>query len=427
MTTVSPRFCACKPTDFTGVFPKLMVQEGETVRAGTPLYHDKNRNRILFTSPVSGIVKEIRRGERRVLQEIVIECDHTGQAVEFGKSDPDSHSREEVTQKLLDSGIWPFIRQRPFSVIANPGDSPKAIFISAFDTGPLAPDFGLMVEGEGEAFQAGVNALRRLTDGKVHLNVAEGSGTSKIFLDCKGVQINRFSGPHPAGDISVQVSRLDPLAKGDVIWYLRPQEVLTIGRLFLKGVYDATRIFAVTGSVVKKTGYFKSFAGSSIHEMVDGNVAAGNARYISGNVLTGTRITADGFAGFYDSQITLIPEGDYHEFFGWAMPGFEKYSFYNLFLSRLFPRRDYRLDTNLHGSERAFVMTGKYEQVFPFDIYPMQLLKAILAEDIDLMENLGIYEVDAEDFALIEFIDTSKIEIQSIVRKGLELVRKETM
>lgn len=427
MTTVWPRYCACKPTDFAGVFPKMMVQEGETVRAGTPLFHDKNRDRILFTSPASGTVKEIRRGERRVLQEIVIECDGTGQAVEFGKSDPHSHSREQVTEKLLASGIWPYIRQRPFSVIANPGDSPKAIFISAFDTGPLAPDFGLMVDGEAEAFQTGVDALRRLTDGKVHLNIADRPDTSKVFLGCKGVQLNRFSGPHPAGDISVQVSRLDPIAKGDVIWYLRPQEVLTIGRLFLKGVYDATRIYALTGSMVTKTGYFKSVAGSSIHEMADGNVAPGNARYISGNVLTGTRITTGGFAGFYDSQITVIPEGDYHEFFGWALPGFTKYSFYNMFLSRLFPRSDYRLDTNLHGGERAFVMTGKYEQVFPFDIYPMQLLKAILAEDIDLMENLGIYEIDAEDFALIEFIDTSKIEIQSIVRKGLELVRKETM
>lgn len=424
--TISPRTYACKPIDFIGLFPKVLVQEGDRIKAGTPVYADKKQEQIIFTAPVSGTVHEIRRGPKRVLLEIVIEADSQNEYIDFGKADPNSLSRDQIVDKLLKSGVWPAIRQRPFSVIAKPGDIPKAIFISAFDTNPLAPDFNYIIEGQEKAFQTGIDALLKLTTGKVHLNVQDHPATSRIFLETRGVQLNRFTGPHPAGNISTQVSRLDPIGKGDLIWYLRPQEVLMIGRLFLSGTYDATRIFALTGSMVNKPAYYKSLAGASLQDMVNNNVTGGAARYISGNVLTGTQVTSDGFAGFYDSQVTVIPEGDYHEFLGWALPGLTKFSFYNMFLSRILPKKGYALDTNIHGGERAFVMTGKYEQVFPFDIYPMQLLKAILAEDIDLMENLGIYEIDAEDFALIEFIDTSKIEIQSIVRKGLEMIRIET-
>lgn len=425
--SISPRIYACKPIDFVGLFPKVLVQEGERIQAGTPVFADKKQEQIIFTAPVSGTVKEIRRGPKRVLLEIVIEADSQIEYIDFGMADPNALSRDQIVDKMLKSGVWPVIRQRPFSVIANPGDTPKAIFISAFDTNPLAPDFNYIIEGQEKAFQTGIDALLKLTNGKVHLNVQDHPGTSKVFLETRGVQLNCFTGPHPAGNISTQVSRLDPIGKGDLIWYLRPQEVVMIGRLFLSGTYDATRIFALTGSMVNKPAYYKSLTGGSIQDMVNSNIAGGAARYISGNVLTGTRVTSDGFAGFYDSQVTVIPEGDYHEFLGWALPGLTKFSFYNMFLSRMLPKNGYALDTNIHGGERAFVMTGKYEQVFPFDIYPMQLLKAILAEDIDLMENLGIYEIDAEDFALIEFIDTSKIEIQSIVRKGLEMIRIDTI
>jgi len=421
-----PQTYALKPTDFIGVFPKLLVQEGEEVKAGTPLFFDKYREQILFTAPVSGRITAIRRGLKRVLLEIVIEASETGEAIDFGKADPNTLSREQIIGKMLKSGIWPMIRQRPFSIIAKPEQQPKAIFIPAFDSSPLAPDYNFLVEGQAEAFQTGIDALKKLTSGKVHLNLPDGSSVSNVFLEARGVQVNRFSGPHPAGNVSPQISSLDPINKGDVVWYLRPQEVLSIGRLFLSGTYDATKLFALTGSMVERPAYYQCKAGACIEEMVKDNVKEGPVRFISGNVLTGTRIERNGFAGFYDSQITVIPEGDYYEFLGWATPGLNKFSFSGMFFSKLQPRRKYRLDTNLHGAERAFVMTGKYEKVFPFDIYPMQLIKAILVEDIDLMENLGIYEIDAEDFALIEFIDTSKIEIQTIVRKGLEFIRMET-
>lgn len=422
---IFPETVASKPLDFVGLFPKVLVQEGDEVLAGTPLYFDKHREEVKFTSPVSGRVKEIRRGPKRVLEEIVIEAGRVIDYLDFGKADPNDLTRDEIVGKMLKSGTWPYIRQRPFSVIARPADQPKAIFISAFDTNPLAPDFGFITGSYVREFQTGLDVIGKLTTGKVHLNIAENDSPG-IFTDAKGVQINRFSGPHPTGNVSTQISRLDPINKGDIVWYLRPQEVVMIGRLFLTGRYDAAKTYALTGPMVKNPVYVKTIAGASIQDLLQGNTREGKCRYISGSVLTGTGIAENGFPGFYDSQITLIPEGDYHEFLGWAKPGLTKYSFYNQFLSSLIPRKAYNLDTNLHGSERAFVMTGKYEKVFPFDIYPMQLLKAILAEDIELMENLGIYEIDEEDFALVEFIDTSKMEIQSIVRKGLELMRKET-
>ena len=423
---INPRTFASKPIDFPEVFPRLTVQEGDRVLAGSPLYHDKNREQVLFTSPVSGTVKEIRRGEKRRLLEVIVESDGENQGVDFGKADPALLSREEIIDKILKSGIWPVLRQRPFNIIANPAETPKTIVIPAFDTAPLAPDFNFIVTGEAKAFQTGITALAKLTSGKVHLNVTSQPEPSPVFLDARGVHLNRFSGPHPAGNVSAQIARLDPVNKGEVIWYLRPQEVLTIGRFFLTGTYDSNRTFALTGPMVKEPAYFKTRSGACIHDMIDHRITTGNPRFISGNVLTGNKIEANGYAGFYDNQVTVIPEGNHSEFLGWAMPGWNKFSFYRQFFSFLFPQKKYSLDTNLHGGHRSFVITGKYEKVFPFDIYPMQLLKAILAEDIDLMENLGIYEIDAEDFALIEFIDTSKTDIQALVRQGLDLVRKET-
>jgi Na+-transporting NADH:ubiquinone oxidoreductase subunit A len=416
---------AIKPTDFIGVFPKMMVAEGDVVKAGTPLFYDKNRNNLIFTSPVSGKVTTLKRGAKRKLLEVIVESDGQNESVSFDVSKVDKMDRKEIVEKLLQSGIWPMIRQRPYSTIANPEEKPKAIFIPAYDSSPLAPDNDLIVHGQGDEFQAGLDIIAKLTDGIVHLNVDKKNTTSKVFLNSKGVQINTFSGPHPSGNVSVQVSRLDPMNKGDVIWYLYPQDVLAIGRFFLRGKPDFTRVVALAGSEVLKPKYFKTILGASIDKMVGGNVTSGDNRYISGNVLTGEKIEKDGFIGFYQSLITVIPEGNYAEFFGWLLPGFNKFSFSKTFTAWLTPNRKYRLDTNLHGGHRALVMTGKYEKVFPFDIYPMTLLKAIMVEDIDAMENLGIYEIDAEDFALCEVIDTSKTEMQAIVRKGLELMRQE--
>ncbi len=416
---------AIKPPNFIGCFPKVLVKEGELVKAGTPLFYDKYRDNIVFTAPVSGKIEAIKRGAKRRLLEIIIDSDGKHEAIDFGASNINDLKKEAIVEKMLKSGVWPVLRQRPYSVIANPVDNPKAIFVATYDTSPLAADFDLIVHGQGEAFQAGLDILTKLTEGSVHLNVDSTKTTSKVFLNSKNVQINKFSGPHPSGNVSVHISKVDPINKGDIIWYLYPQDVLTIGKLFLKGKFDSTRVIALAGSEVKKPKYFKTFIGASLKNMVTGNTTDGDNRYISGTVLTGEKIEKDGFVGFYDSLITVIPEGKHHEFFGWLLPGFNKFSFSHTFLSWLTPNKKYRLNTNLHGGVRSYVMTGKYEEVFPFDIYPMQLIKAVLVEDIDLMENLGIYEIDDEDFALCEVIDTSKTEIQSIIRKGLDLMRQE--
>jgi len=416
---------AIKPTDFIGVFPKMMVAEGDLVQVGTPLFYDKNRTNIIFTSPVSGKVEALKRGAKRRLLEVIIQSDDKFDAVQFAPQKVDGMNRETIVETMLQSGIWPMLRQRPYSVIANPAETPKAIYVPAFDTSPLAPDFDLVVQGKGDEFQTGLDVLKKLTNGPVHLNVDAKNTTSKVFLNSKNVQINKFSGPHPTGNVSVQASKISPINKGELIWYLYPQDVITIGNFFLTGKVDFTRIIALAGSEVLKPRYYKTVLGACIKRMVDGNLTKGNNRTISGNVLTGEKIEMDGFVGFYDSMVTVIPEGNEAEFFGWLLPGFNKFSFSKTFLSWMFPNRKYRLNTNLHGGHRSLVMTGKYEQVFPFDIYPMALLKAIMVEDIDAMENLGIYEIDAEDFALCEVIDTSKTEMQSIVRKGLELMRKE--
>ncbi len=422
---VEIRNYAVKPTDFIGVFPKMLVKEGDSVKAGSPLFFDKYRDNIQFTSPVSGVVTELKRGAKRVLLEIKIESDGKFEAVDFGKAKPNDLQRDEIIEKLLKSGAWPFIRQRPYSVIANPSDEPKSIFIPAFDSNPLAPDYDLMVHGQGETFQAGIDALAKLTKGKIHLNVNGKAAPSKVFTNSKNVQVNEFSGPHPAGNVGTQIAHIDPINKGDIVWYLYPQDVLTIGRLFLEGNYNTSRLIAFAGSEVLSPKYFKTRLGASIKQMAHKNVSDVKKRFISGNVLTGTQIEAEGYVGTYHSMVSVIPEGNQHEFLGWLIPSPKKHSFYRSAFSWLTPNKKYKLNTNLNGGRRAFVMTGQFEKVFPMDIFPMQLIKAIMVEDIDAMENLGIYEVDEEDFALCEYISTSKIEIQSVVRKGLDLIRKE--
>ena len=416
---------AVKPVDFHNLIPKLTVKTGDEVKAGTPLFFDKNRPEVLFTSPVSGRVIAINRGERRQILEIVIKADPEIKYESFVTGDPVEMNVGEVRENILKSGLWPAIKQRPYDIIANPGDIPKAIFISAFDTAPLAPDYDFVVKGCEADFQRGINALSKLTIGKIHLNINDEYPASQVFTMARNVQINRFRGPHPAGNVGVQIHNIDPLNKGDIIWHVAPQDVITIGRLFEKGIYDASKVVALTGSEVIRPRYYKIRAGASIKNIVENNVTEGNNRFISGNVLTGNKISSDGFVGYYDSQITVIPEGDHYEFMGWAMPGFKKYSVSRSFWSWLMPDKEYRIDTNINGGQRTFVVTGEYERVFPMDIYPVQLIKSVLAKDIDLMEKLGIYEVAPEDFALCEFVCTSKIDVQSIIREGLDYMIKE--
>ena len=422
---VNPVMFGVRPIDFPGLIPKLEVKSDTEVQAGTPLFHDKLHPEIKFTSPVNGRVVKIERGDRRKMLEVIVEKKGSGY-VDFGKADPENLTAEQIKEHLLSSGLWPAIRQRPYHIVANPNDQPKSIFISGFDTAPLAPDYNFILENSSVAYlSTGISAITKLTEGRINLVLKGNETDNKIFEGIEGVEKSYFSGPHPAGNVGVHIHHLDPLNKGEIVWFVNFQDLISIGRLFVEGIYKPERIVALTGSEVINPQYYKMLSGGAVTPVVTGNIKPGNQRYISGNVLTGTKISPDGFLGYYDSQITVIPEGNYYEFFGWANPGINKYSFSRTFLSSLLPGRRYKLDTNMHGGERAFVVTGQYEKVVPMDIFPMQLLKAIIAQDIDNMENLGIYEVAEEDFALCEFICPSKIEIQSEIRKGLDLMRKE--
>lgn len=416
---------ALKPADFQGLVPKLLVKVGDKVKAGTPIFFDKYNPSVVFASPVSGEVIAINRGERRLLLSVEIKPDAEQQYEEVEVANLLSLNREQVTEKLLLAGCWPFIKQRPYGIIANPAVSPKAIFISCFDSSPLAPDFDVLIRGEEEYFYKGIEVLKKLTDGKVHLGI-NAKYSSPIFEKASGVEVNRFQGPHPVGNVGTQINKVSPINKGEVVWTIDPQHVVALGRFAITGRYDVQKTIAAVGSEVKKPRYYKIIQGATIKNLLEGGVSTGiNLRYVSGSVLSGNHISAEGFIGFYDNMLAVIPEGDHYEMFGWALPGLEKYSYSRSFFSWLMPNKDFVVDTNYHGGVRAFVMSDVYNDVFPFDIYPVHLLKAILAEDIDAMEKLGIYEVVEEDFALCEFVDPSKIEIQAIVRNGLNLMIKE--
>ena len=414
-----------KPIDFHGLMPKLCVKVGDKLKAGTPLFYDKYNEKINFCSPISGAVTDIVRGEKRKIMEVVIKADTEIVYEQFTTASADSLSREQIIKTMLKAGIWPFVRQKPYDIIANPADMPKAIFISTFATAPLAIDNDFVLYGMDELFQKGLDYIVKLSSGKTHLNTDGNTNPSKVFSTAKGVQINKVSGPHPAGNVGVQIHQIDPINKGDVVWYLHPQDVIAIARLFTVGKYDVSRIVALCGSQIQKPRYYRSIAGACISNLLNENTKDGKSRIISGDILSGTQINPDGCLGFYDSQLTVVPEGDEAEFLGWMLPGLHKFSASKTFLSWLFPSKKYNLDTNMHGEERAYVMTGEYEKVLPMDIYPTHLIKAIMIEDVELMENLGIYEVSPEDLALCEFVCTSKIEVQSIIRQGLDLVRKE--
>ncbi len=421
-----PETFAIKPTSFIGVTPLLLVKQGDEVKAGSPLFSDKNNDAIKFCSPVSGEVIDIIRGEKRKILEIKILADKEISYTSYPKANPDELDRETILHTMLNSGVWPFIRQRPYGIIANPNQVPKSIFISAFDSNPLAPDYNFIMQENDSAFQTGLNALRKLTNGKLHLNIWADAAAAPVFTQAKGVDINTISGPHPAGNVGVQIHHLDPVNKGESVWYINPQDVITIGKLFDQGIFDPVRVIALTGSQIQHPKYYKTRVGSSVKSIIaDAGLKPGENRVISGNVLSGKQITGDGYLDFYDSQITVIPEGNEPEFMGWLKPGFNKFSLSHTFFSWLTPNKKHELNTNLHGEERPFVVTGEYEKVFPMDIYPVHLLKSILIEDLEMMENLGIYEVVEEDFALCEFVCTSKIESQAIIRRGLDIIRKE--
>ncbi|MBN2697332.1 MAG: Na(+)-translocating NADH-quinone reductase subunit A [Bacteroidales bacterium] len=416
---------AVKPVDFQSLTPKIDARPCDEVKVGTTLFHDKYRPEIRYSSPVSGKVLSILRGERRRIISVVVEDDGKDTMETFLKGNPNDLTREQIIKNLLDSGMWPMIRQRPFNIVANPQDVPKSIFISGFDTAPLAPDYDYIMKDQLEDFQWGIDALRKLTSGKIHLNQSANYPVVNTFRNIRNVQINSFSGPHPAGNAGIQIHHIDPINKNERVWIVQPQEVSAIGRLFRSGNYDPKMIVALTGSEVKKPLYYRVIRGAEVSTILQDNVGEGDVRYISGNVLSGRQVPADGHLGYYAYQLTVIPEGKHHEMFGWIKPGLSKFSASRTFLSWMIPNRKYRLDTNMHGGERAFVMTGEYNKVLPMNILPVQLLKSILVEDIDRMEQLGIYEVCEEDLALCEFVCTSKTPVTAILRKGLDTIRKE--
>ncbi len=418
------KYYALKPSDYKFVTPRVHAKVGDRVKAGSILFYDKYKPEIVFTSPVSGQVVEIRRGERRRILEYVVQADDSIEYEQFDVRPLDDMESEQIIDVLLKSGLWASIIQRPYGIIADPKTKPLAVHISTFDSAPLAPDYQFTLKDYIDEFQLGVDVLKKITNTKIFLNL-DGRVENNIFDQIQGVEKTKFIGPHPAGNVGVQIHHLTPIQKGDIIWTISPQDVVFIGRFFKTGRVDLTKIIALAGSEVLEPKYYKVISGTSVESILDGQVKNQNVRYISGNVLTGQKISANGFLGRYDNMITVIPEGNYYEFLGWLGIGLNKFSTSRTFLSWLFPKREWVIDTNLHGQQRPFVITGRMDKVLPMQIYPEFLLKAILANDVEQMEALGIYEVIEEDFALCEFVCVSKIDIQQIITQGLQTMIKE--
>lgn len=420
---VKSEFVKVCPEDFHGITPKLAVKVNDTVKAGSPLFYEKNHPEMLFASPVSGVVTAVERGEKRRILHIAIQADEQNEYVEFGQKNPSALSSEEVKKSILDAGIWFLIKQRPYDIPANPDVAPRDIFVTGFDTAPLAPSYDFVLSGHEADIQTGLDALAKLTAGKVYLSISPNTKNEGL-RNAKNVVITEFDGPHPAGNVGVHINHLAPINRKETVWTLNALNVAIIGRFFNKGIVDLTRTVALAGSEVKQTGYYKMPIGTELNSILKGNVTEGiSLRYISGNPLTGRKIDENGVLRAYDSQVTVIPKGDdVHEAFGWASLSPDRYSAGCTYL-RL--KKAYRIDARILGGPRGIIVSNEYEKVFPMDIFPEQLIKSIIAFNIDKMENLGIYEVAPEDFALCEFVDTSKLELQRIVRTGLDLLRKE--
>ena len=414
------------PDHYHAITPKVVVKEGDTVKAGTPLFYNKAIESMKFVAPVSGKILAVNRGERRKVMSITIACDKEIAYENFTLGTPEKMNSDEIKSALLTSGLWAYIKQRPYDVIANPANTPKAIFISGFDSAPLAPNNEFVLAGEMEHFQTGINALAKLTPGKIQLGVKNGS---TFYNNVKNVEITAFAGPHPVGNVGVQINQVSPVNKGEVVWTVQPQDVVFIGKLFNTSKVDLKRKVAITGPEVNSPAYIETIAGTQIQALTASKVKAGNVRYISGNVLTGIKSDKTEGIDTYATQITIIKEGDdVHEMFGWAMPRFNKFSVSNTYftgLMRLMGKKEFDYDTRLMGGVRAIIMSNEYDKVFPMDIYPEYLIKSMITGNIDKMEALGAYEVAPEDFALCEFVCTSKLPIQQIVREALDTMRKE--
>ena len=408
--TIISDVVSVKPVNFKNLTPKLLVREGDEVKAGSILFVDKYHPEVGFASPVSGTVEQIVRGEKRKLLEVRIKAAKTTDYIKFNTPDVVKATAEEIKKVLLESGLWVALKQRPYGIVANPADEPRAIFVSAFDSAPLAPDYNFTLKGEAANLQVAVDVLNKLTKGGVFVGLNAKEAATSPFNHLKNVKHYGFSGAHPAGNVGVQINNIAPVNKGEVVWTIDPMFMVAVGKLFTKGIYDVTRTIAVAGNRVEKPCYVTCLPGTQIKDLdflvskkeVEIFDQECGCRYISGNVLTGSNVGAEGSLDFYSNMVTVISEGNYYEMFGWVKPmRFGKFSFSKSYFSWLTPKKKYKVDTNTNGGQRAFVVSDVYGKVLPMDIYPVYLLKAILAEDIDKMEQLGIYEVIEEDLALL--------------------------
>lgn len=417
---------ALQPDCFYGVVPKVVVKEGDKVKAGDALFINKNYPEMKFASPVSGTVTAVERGERRKVLAVKVDADSNQVFTDFGAKDVKKLSGDEVKASLLEAGLFGYINQLPYDVVAEPDSKPKAIFVSALRDKPLAADFAFELEGQEKEWQAGLTALSKMA--KTYLGIGAEQQGVKALAAADDVEVNVFDGPCPAGNVGVQVNHVAPVNKGEVVWTVDPTAVIFFGRLFNTGKVDLRRLVAVAGSEITAPAYTEALVGQPISTLVEGKLAkTEHVRLINGNPLTGRKCTAADFVGGHTSEITAIPEGDdVDEMLGWILPRTNDFSVNRSYFSWLFgKKKEYTLDARVKGGERHMIMSGEYDKVLPMDIYGEYLIKAIIAGDIDRMEQLGIYEVAPEDFALAEFVDSSKLELQHIVRQGLDMLRKE--
>ena len=418
---------AVKPIDFVGLspIPKVVPAIGETVMAGDVVFYDKKNPDVIHTAPVSGEVIEINRGEKRAITEVVILADKDQRYKQFTIGKLEELDRKDIVNLLLQSGAWTGIMQRPFGVIADHNDSPRDIFISTFDSAPLAPDLNFVVSGRALEFQKGLDVLNKLTQGTVYLGLdASGEKPSDVFTEAVGVEKHWFKGKHPYGNVGIQIHHIKPLNNVDKVWTLNVQDVITIGTLFTSGEYKPERIIALTGADID-AHYVRTYAGAQVSDLFNGHLDPEKVRIVSGDVLSGETISNNGYVRRGDDQITVLDEGNYYEMFGWLFPGEVRPSVSRTYPGFLFKDMTYKADTNTHGEKRAFVMSGQYESVLPMDLYPQYLMKAIMNNDFERMEGLGILELLEEDIALCEFACTSKMPLQQILREGLDLMQDQ--
>lgn len=423
--TLSVNACALRPDDFFGTTPKLCLKEGSNILAGTPVFYSKKTPDIKIVSPISGTIKKILRGPKRKIENIIIESSTNQESIIHEVKGWKKMDINNLKQLLMESGNWSFIHQRPYGIMANPLDTPKSIFVSTAKTGPLGEDYHFVLKEDQKEFQLGIDLLNRLVDQPVFLGLDK--SFPGYFESIEGVQHYSFEGPHPAGNLSLHIQKLSPLNMNDHVWTVNPEDVVNIGRFVSSGVFSPQRTIAVSGNAVKNPKYFRTKIGAELAPILNKvGIKFDNVRVINGDVLTGSTALISGHLGYFNNLVTVIPEGSHYRMFGWLPFKDNKIlSLSNTSLSRLFNRKGFEVDTNLNGEERALVVTGEMEKIFPLDIYPMQLIKACMTEDIEKMEALGIYEVVPEDFGLVDYANTSKIEAQEIIRQGIELMINE--